>query len=264
MAAKKKWSIAELESMSLADIYKIVEDVDEVPSDNESVLDDLDAVMSDEIPITQENADLNNDLFNLRNMDVIFEDLIEDENCSLDNAQWESDDDIPLARRNDIFLPCYWTKDTVYINKPSKFEEEAGPNLPDIIETPTDVFLHLFPEDLIDHIVFQTNLYCVQKFGDGRNFVPTTKDEIKVFFAVNLLMGVKRLPSYKDYWSSDEVLRDSFISGCISRDRFAWLLSNIHLNDNSVQPKKDQSSYRCPSITKVRVFSTSVICVAAV
>ncbi|CAH1971736.1 unnamed protein product [Acanthoscelides obtectus] len=65
--------------MSLADIYKIVEDVDEVPSDNESVLDDLDAVMSDEIPITQENADLNNDLFNLRNMDVIFEDLIEDE-----------------------------------------------------------------------------------------------------------------------------------------------------------------------------------------
>ncbi|CAH1980336.1 unnamed protein product [Acanthoscelides obtectus] len=78
MAAKKKWSIAELESMSLADIYKIVEDVDEVPSDNESVLDDLDAVMSDEIPITQENADLNNDLFSLRNMDVIFEDLIEE------------------------------------------------------------------------------------------------------------------------------------------------------------------------------------------
>ncbi|XP_023311304.1 piggyBac transposable element-derived protein 3-like [Anoplophora glabripennis] len=127
--------------------------------------------------------------------------------------------------------------------KPSAFAEATGPDLPDDIETPTDVFLHLFPEDLITHITFQINLYAFQRHGEGRNFKPTTAKEIKIFLGVNLLMGLKKLPSFKDYWSSQEEMRDPFISSVISRDRFAWLLSNIHLNDNAVQPQKGEQNY---------------------
>lgn len=56
-------------------------------------------------------------------------------------------------------------------------------------------------------------------------------------------MGVKKLPSYFDYWSSDPMMRDNYISSIMPRNRFTWLLGNIHLNDNSKQPKKGEASF---------------------
>nr|CAH7764664.1 unnamed protein product [Callosobruchus chinensis] len=56
-------------------------------------------------------------------------------------------------------------------------------------------------------------------------------------------MGIKPLPSMRDYWSSRRELRDPFISSCMSRDRFIWLTRNIHLNDNSVQPKPHEDNF---------------------
>nr|CAH7730523.1 unnamed protein product [Callosobruchus chinensis]CAH7746626.1 unnamed protein product [Callosobruchus chinensis] len=56
-------------------------------------------------------------------------------------------------------------------------------------------------------------------------------------------MGVKKLPSLKDYWSSQEEIRDSYISKVISRDRFYWLLSHLHFSDNSLQPKKGDQNF---------------------
>lgn len=41
--------------------------------------------------------------------------------------------------------------------------EDYGPNTPNDIETPNKLFLQIFRESLIEHIVFHTNLYAVQK-----------------------------------------------------------------------------------------------------
>lgn len=38
-------------------------------------------------------------------------------------------------------------------------------------------------------------------------------------------------------------MRVHFISASMSRDRFDWLLRNIHLNDNAVQPKKGEEGF---------------------
>ncbi|XP_050305079.1 piggyBac transposable element-derived protein 4-like [Anthonomus grandis grandis] len=56
-------------------------------------------------------------------------------------------------------------------------------------------------------------------------------------------MGIKKLPSYKDYWSSRLEMRDPLISSIMSRDRFSWMLANLHLNDNSVQPGRDHQNF---------------------
>lgn len=95
----------------------------------------------------------------------------------------------------------------------------------------------------MDEIVFQTNLYATQNNGGNCNFVPTTSNEVKTFLGVNMIMSLKRMPSYRDYWSSRMEMRDSYISSAISRDRFSWLLTNLHLNDNAMQPKKDHINY---------------------
>ncbi|XP_018578352.1 uncharacterized protein LOC108916555 [Anoplophora glabripennis] len=223
------WKLFDIENMDPGRVFVLL---DEIPSDNESLVEDLDEVMNDELPTP--DASNNGEVFDIENMDIIIED---NDVISNNDLHWDSDDDIPLARRPDIFLSDYWSDDVSNIMKPSAFAEATGPDLPDDIETPTDVFLHLFPEDLITHITFQTNLYAFQRHVEGRHFKPTTAKEIKIFLEVNLLMGLKKLPSFKDYWSSQEEMRDPFISSVISRDRFAWLLSNIHLNDNAVQPQ---------------------------
>ena len=75
--------------------------------------------------------------------------------------------------------------------------------------TPIKIFDQFLSQDVIDLIVFQTNLYAQQSW---KSYSPTNDDEIRTFLGMNVLMGVKKLPIYRDYWSSDPKLNDFFIS----------------------------------------------------
>ena len=46
---------------------------------------------------------------------------------------------------------------------------------------------------------------------------PTNADEIKAFVGINILMGLKQMPEYNDYWSNDPMLNDSYIASCMSK-----------------------------------------------
>ncbi|GBM15863.1 Chimeric ERCC6-PGBD3 protein [Araneus ventricosus] len=123
------------------------------------------------------------------------------------------------------------------------FIEYSGPS-EEILElddhSPLALFLALFSISIMESIVFQTNLYSTQK---GKNFSPLTQNELYRFLAINLAMGLKKMPSYRDYWSSCEILHDSYISKAMSVKRFAWILSHLHLNDNTVQPKREDALF---------------------
>jgi hypothetical protein len=67
-------------------------------------------------------------------------------------------------------------------------------------------FQQIFPDTLIDHLVYQTNLYVMQT--NGINTKPAFFNEMKQFLGINILMGIKKLPSYRDYWSSIYEMRD--------------------------------------------------------
>ncbi|GFS29687.1 piggyBac transposable element-derived protein 4 [Trichonephila inaurata madagascariensis] len=56
-------------------------------------------------------------------------------------------------------------------------------------------------------------------------------------------MGIKRLPSYRDFWSTNEILHDAFVSGLMRVRKFIWILGNIHLNDNNLMPKKSEKNF---------------------
>lgn len=51
---------------------------------------------------------------------------------------------------------------------------------------PIDFFRHLFPADLIDDIVNNTNLYALQK---GKENLAVTGEEMLIFLGINLIMG---------------------------------------------------------------------------
>ncbi|KAI4468017.1 hypothetical protein MML48_2g00001852 [Holotrichia oblita] len=165
------------------DPNRVFDLLEEIPSDDESFADDLEEVMNDEL-LSPDAPNDDEEVFDIENMDLI---TVNNHVISNNNMHWDSDDDIPLARRPDIFLPDYWTNDVSNITKPNAFVESTGPNLPDTIETPTDVFLHLFPEDLITHIVFQTNLYAFQRYENMEN-------------------SNKNLENNVNYWTTEEKL----------------------------------------------------------
>lgn len=49
-----------------------------------------------------------------------------------------------------------------------EFHEETRPQLANRVNSPTDVFKYLFSYSVIDYLIYQTNLYAVQKVGKVR------------------------------------------------------------------------------------------------
>lgn len=77
----------------------------------------------------------------------------------------------------------------------------------------------------------------------GVNNKPVTSEEIKKFLGINVLMGIKKLPSYRDYCSSIEEMRNHYISKVMPVNRFGWFLSNLHINDNTDQKARDVKQF---------------------
>ncbi|KFM63324.1 PiggyBac transposable element-derived protein 2, partial [Stegodyphus mimosarum] len=130
-----------------------------------------------------------------------------------------------------------WNKHFVAKSLP-KFMEDNGLSS-EVLEmqnpTPLGVFLLFITAKLLEDIVSQSNLYATQ---GGKQFSPLEFDELLRFLAINLLMGIKHLPSYGDYWSMDPNLHDEYIAQQMSVKRFTWILPHLHINDNSLHPKK--------------------------
>lgn len=222
----EKFCFHELENMAYKEYIDLIE---EIPSLNESVYSDEEDEEIIVTPIQELETEMENPRLPLE-------------------ADESSDSDIPLTRliTQDTFV---WSK-TMPTFQNSTFTQSTGPiNIPDDTESHIEYFYLLFPDELMEHIVFQTNLYATQS---QKPHIPTNIKEMKIFLAINILMGIKKLPSYRDYWSARSELRDSYISQIMSWHRFDFILGNFHLNDNSVQPKRGEPHY--DKLYKVRPF----------
>jgi len=65
-------------------------------------------------------------------------------------------------------------------------------------------------------------------------------------------MGIKKLPSYKDYWSANIQLRGNYIASLMPLKKFQWCLSNLHINDNNLEPRRHEQNY--DKLYKVRHY----------
>ena len=81
----------------------------------------------------------------------------------------------------------------------------------------------------------EMNRYATQK---GCNFEPmedeTTEDEMKAFLVINFIMGISKLPSLEDYWSTYKCIRNEKIQNVMTRTIFQSILQNLYFsNDNN-------------------------------
>ncbi|CAH1976393.1 unnamed protein product [Acanthoscelides obtectus] len=176
---KQIWKISELEKLSAEEFYKFL---DEIPSDNESVQTDCHSDEEETFDLTQDENSAKQAALALDNSD--------------DGLDYDSEDNLPLA----TFLPnlaavpnFHWSQNVNNFITKVPFTELSGPNgFPDNDETPLQFFMTLFSEELLQEIVFQTNLYATQK-NVGNSHVPT--NEMKCFLGINIMMGIKSLPA---------------------------------------------------------------------
>ena len=106
-------------------------------------------------------------------------------------------------------------------------------------KTPLQVLQLILTSMVLESIVLQTKLFAQQK---GIDF-PFCVEELQAFIAVNLAMGLLRLPQIRDYWSKSEVLATPWFRSIFSRDRFLQILRYLHLNDSSNQKKYGEDGY---------------------
>ncbi len=60
---------------------------------------------------------------------------------------------------------------------------------------------------------------------------PTYGDEIKAFVGISILMGLKQMPEYNDYWSNDPMMNDSYIASRMSKNRYEKLSQFFHCSN---------------------------------
>lgn len=120
--------------------------------------------------------------------------------------------------------------------------------MPDLVQEPFQYFSCFFTEDVISHIVYQTNLYARQE-NLCSNFVLDDK-ELMVFIGLVIFMGVTSLPSIVDYWK--RITRIPQVADFMSKNRFKQIRATLHFNDNHQCRGSQDRFYKIrPLFTKV-------------
>ena len=79
---------------------------------------------------------------------------------------------------------------------------------------------------------------------------------MEAFLGINLIMGINKLPSLEDYWSTDKCTGNEKIQNIMTRARFQSILQNFHFSNNDNDDKTDKSYKIRPAIKHVsKVFA---------
>ena len=95
--------------------------------------------------------------------------------------------------------------------------------------------------------MLETNRYVQQKLANSpaqlANYLPVTRPELKAFIAVNIIMGMVKLPSIALYWSSNNFFGNPAIMKIMSKNRFEEISQYLHFSDSSVEPARGMPGF---------------------
>ncbi|XP_047989547.1 piggyBac transposable element-derived protein 3-like [Leguminivora glycinivorella] len=104
--------------------------------------------------------------------------------------------------------------------------QTSAPNL-----NPMQYFDLMFGDTIINMFVHYTNLYAAKK--NASKSCPITKDEMYCFIGILLYSGYVIVPRRYMYWQNASDCGMPIIYNAMSRDRFTYIMSNLHCCDNS-------------------------------
>ena len=181
-------------------------------------------------------------------LDIDFQAVQDEFNADDSESDDESKvDDLPR-------LPCGDWSMQLHSVSDDKFTENVGVcHDLGVGAEPLQYFQLFFPDSVFAMIATETNRYAEQVQAEKRfdsKWHPTTGEEIKLYIAINVMIGIHILPRVENYWSTDDKLNVPCISRLMSRTRFEKLDQYLHLNCHSNNRDRGQPGF--DPIFKVR------------
>ena len=170
------------------------------------------------------------------------------------------------------YVPCVnYPNDKVYPEDEKngwvRLDEDTGP--PNIYRcTPGAVFDEFFEDRMWTILSENTNKYVhtkcrqakdkrdkdpIELLSEGvdqnpcarlNNWEDTSPDEMKVFVAHLIVMGILKKNSLEQYWSRDSILNMPFFGHYMSRNHFQNILWNLHVSDpDETNPQKVETNH---------------------
>lgn len=106
---------------------------------------------------------------------------------------------------------------------------------------PLEYFIDFFPEELIDIIVQNTNLYA--NYTHAKAWTDVTKQEMKAYFGLIILMSINPLADINTYWSTDEFFRNPVICKVMPSKRFKKISQNLHISNITTEAPRNSPDY---------------------
>ena len=117
-----------------------------------------------------------------------------------------------------------------------EFSYPSGPSAPTKdLNSPLSIFQLFFTTEIAEAIIQQSKWFASQKGVALQLCV----EELLAFIALNIAMGMLRLPQVRDYWTTSEVLSTPWFPTIMSRDRFFTILRFLHLADSKSKKRKE-------------------------
>ena len=120
------------------------------------------------------------------------------------------------------------------------FREATGPTDPLPHDARAVDFLHqMVGADFFAKLAAATNANAARKRPPAKprddptatsdlHWHATTEDEMRAFIGINIAMGLKDLADYRDCWSDEPILHDTFVAGVMPRCRYEKLFQYFH------------------------------------
>ena len=161
----------------------------------------------------------------------------------------ESDDEVephlPICSKQRRQELPEWKRTSSFAKDFQQVEPNFKENLSDLEEySPNQVWKNLFSEDILEHIVLQTNLYS-NRDQNNLHFVVST-EEMRSFFGMFLLTSYLILPEEHLYWATQPDLGVPTMYNTISRNRYHEIKRYLHFADNQRLTEGDKMSKISP------------------
>ena len=144
----------------------------------------------------------------------------------------------------------------------SQFNSQCGIKVEVPPESKSDFFFNLiFSDELIDLIVRETNRYARQKLAGNNTRLAkwhdVTRQELKAYFGICVVMGINNLPRLAMYWSSDPLIGNTGIQNIMTKNRFEELSQYLHFSNSETEPQRGEENF--DRLYKVRSLLSGVL-----
>ena len=244
-------------ALNLNEIDSLLENVD---PDTEEV--SITIIPPDPDDLTDEEEFDENELdeIEVRNVPGELEVNVEEDESDVDEREDTSSDEVPTRKRktndkskiknkttkkanaaNKEVPKCKWEKKMPVYTQTAADSKDNITNNPHIQrlygKSPTEVFMELFDEDVLEMIRHESIMYARSK--NNHDFRIDT-EELKVFLAILMFSGYHRLPSEEMYWETARDAGIPLVYEAMSRNRFRLIKRFLHICDNERIDRTDK------------------------